>query len=335
MKVGSFVLATEQGLGRLAKDFYDEGIITDPFIIPHSSRSTNKSWFPNAPTVNFRDDKEMEKYIKTVDKLLIFETPFNWNVIPICRKHNVKTFLVPMYECMPVKMPYEPDYYLCPSKLDSNYYTGYNCRYVPIPVSEEIRKGYRLRSKESKVFVHNAGNLGLNNRNGTGELIDAIPMIKSSITLIIRAIKRLPWGIPESDNIKVDLRIGVANYAELYQEGDVFVFPEKFNGLSLPLQEARASGMTVCATDRFPNNTYLPREVLITPSGKTKTRLGGHLNEFDSAVVSPIAIAETIDKIASGVINTNFLSYQAAEYNFQMSWKNLKPQWMEILEKGF
>ena len=41
----------------------------------------------------------------------------------------------------------------------------------------------------------------------------------------------------------------------------MFVFPEKFNGLSLPLQEARAAGMLVLATDRFPMNTWLPREM--------------------------------------------------------------------------
>jgi hypothetical protein len=224
-KVGSVVLATEQGLGFLAKSFYDNGIIDKVFVHSHSSRENHYEWYPDRV-------KTIEELLDC-DTLLFFETPFDWNIIPKARERKIKTVLMPMYECTRYPFPYEPDLILAPSMLDYECYKDKDPIFVPVPV-ENI---WRLR-EEARVFVHNAGNGGLGGRNGTKELLEAMKYVKSPIKLIIRS------QVPIDK--QVDPRIfyeGRVPRKELFDKGDVFIFPEKFNGLSLPMQEAFATGI--------------------------------------------------------------------------------------------
>lgn len=129
-KVGAVVLATEQGLGYLAKDFYDHGIINKVFIQPHSSRKNHPEWYKDEDRFIAIDD------LLTCNTILFFETPFDWKLIPRAREKGVKTVLIPMYECTNDPLPYFPDLLICPSALDYKFYSERypDCRvvkYVP------------------------------------------------------------------------------------------------------------------------------------------------------------------------------------------------------------
>lgn len=306
--IGSIVLATEQGLGYLAKAFYDNGIIDTVCIHKHSSRENHYEWYPNHV-------KEEELY--KCSTLIFFETPFNWKIIPEARKRGIKTILIPMYECTNFPFPYEPDEIWCPSELDYKFYKDKgkeNIKLIQIPVDVK----WRIRQKALK-FVHNAGNGGLGGRNGTKELIEAFRHVKSPAQLLIRS--QIPL---KCDNPNIEVRIGT--FDDIWDEGDVFIFPEKFNGLSLPLQEAFASGMLVMATRRFPNTSYLPMNPLIPVESYQVERI---VTEFMSAGINPIEIAKMIDLF----YNTNIESYSllGKEYNEKNSWKNLKKTYQELL----
>lgn len=273
-KVGSVVLATDQGLGILAKSFYDAGIIDYVCIQPHSSRETHHEWY--------KENLSEEELLEKCDVLIFFETPFNWKLIPKARERGIKTVLIPMYECTNHPLPYIPDEIWTPSALDTEFYKEYNPKQIQIPVDVQWRP-----RQWAKHFIHNAGNGGLGGRNGTKELIEALKYVKSPIKLTIRS--QVPLSC---DDERVEVLVGTQNYGDLWKEGDVFVFPEKFNGLSLPIQEAFASGMLVMASDRFPNNTYLPKGPLIPVSGYKKERIA---STFDCAIIDPKNIAKTID----------------------------------------
>lgn len=306
-KVGMICLATDQGLGYLAKDFYDNGLIDLVCIHNHSTRVNHYEWYPNAVSEQELLDK--------CTTLFFIETPFNWKIIVEARNRGIKTVLMPMYECTRYPLPYQPDLILTPSDLDQQYFP--EATRVNVPVNVE----WRLRER-ARVFVHNAGNGGLGGRNGTRELIESLKYVKSPIKLIIRS--QVPI---ECDDLRVELRIGT--FDDIWSEGDVFVFPEKFNGLSLPLQEAFASGMLVMTSDRFPNNTYLPREPLIPVSGYKKERIAV---EFDSAVLSPEEIAKTIDEW----YNKNISSYSllGKDFNIKNTWTNLKKEYISLFNSS-
>lgn len=298
---GSICLATEQGLGYLAKAFYDNGIIDLVCIKPHSTRTNHYEWYPNHVT----EDELLEK----CDILIFFETAFNWKMIVRAREKGIKTILMPMYECTPNPLPYQPDEIWSPSLLDQQYYPDSKLVTVPVDVP------WRLREK-ALVFVHNAGNGGLGGRNGTKELLEAMQYVKSPIKLIIRS--QIP--IRQVNDPRIEYRIG--HFEDIWDEGDVFIFPEKFNGLSLPMQEAFASGMAVMGGDRFPINTWLPNQILIPIKGYHKEKLAV---AFDCAEYDPKEIAQTID-IWHGQ-NIHYFSQLGKEFNEKNSWKQLKEQY--------
>lgn len=307
-RIGAIVLATHQGLGVLAKSFFDNGVIQEVLVKQHSSRTNHYEWYPNRCTSE-------EELLSKIDTLLLFEEAWDWKVIVRAREKGIKTVLMPMYECTRCPLPYQPNVIISPSLLDQKYYP--ESVFIPVPVQVP----FKLRSK-ALVFVHNAGNGGLGGRNGTKELLEAFKHVKSPVKLIIRS--QVP--IQQIEDPRIEYRIGT--FDDIWSEGDVFIFPEKFNGLSLPLQEAFASGMAVMAGDRFPINTWLPNEILIPVSGYHKERIA---REIEVAEFDPKIIAETIDKwFGKDITHLSLMGKKWAEEN---SWEKLIHRYKEILSR--
>lgn len=327
MSVGAMTYATDQGLGILAKSFYDAGIVTDFLIVNHDSRPNHYDWYPQSSVIKAPLDRSIaQRFIATVDTMLFFETPFLWELINDCKVLGTKSVLMPMHECMPDPLPTTPDLILCPSALEMRLYGGV---FIPVPASTVP---FNLR-KTATTFVHNAGNLGLKGRNGTFELLMALPHIKSPIKLIVRSqtdeIKKL-MGPQIANDERLDLRIGSVPHDELWEEGDVFVFPEKFNGLSLPLQEARAAGMLVMAADRFPMNSWLPRDPLVPVEYEFFTQIRNGWVKFKEAKITPQAIAATIDDWFCQDIEE--YSRQGLHWAHDNGWAVLGPRYKEALK---
>lgn len=335
MRVGSVVFSTTQGISILAKDFHDEGVVTDVVVLRHGRRPENEDWYPGSPRVGMDNAgiKVIRDLCDSVDVMLFFETPFDWTTIDYCRQRGIKTALMVMYECMPTALPAQPDLVLCPSLLDLSYYP--EGKFIPVPVPRSVKWRQRTRAE---VFVHNAGHGGLKGRNGTKELLEAWQCVRSPARLVIRSQVPFKHYSDGTDTEKRDpetgksllVSVGTFSHGSLFQEGDVFVFPEKFNGLSLPLQEARAAGMLGMATDRFPTNMWLPRESLVPVNETRKNRVSPRCHEFDEAVVDPKAIAAKIDEWYGRDITP--YSQEGRAWAETMSWDALRPKYLEILE---
>lgn len=307
--IGSIVFATEQGLGYLAKSFYDNGIIDLVSIQKHSSRTNHLEWYP--------DHVSHETLLEKCDTLIFFETPHDWKIIVKAREKGIRTILIPMYECTRNPFPYEPDEVWSPSALDHKFYGEKSTRQITIPVNIP----WKLRTK-AKVFVHNAGNGGLGGRNSTRELIKAMEYVKSPLKLIIR----LQEGDIKTNDPRIEIRKGT--FDDIWSEGDVFVFPEKFNGLSLPLQEAYASGMLVMCGSRFPMTEWLPKEPMISVESYKKEFISVH---FESAQYSPQTIAKYLDEWYNKDISE--FSLMGKTWAEQNSWPIWKEKYKEYLSQ--
>jgi hypothetical protein len=341
LRVGTVNYACDSGLGLLTKAFIDGGVITDIVVVRHGRHETHDHWYPNAPQItNLKDRSQIDmakRFCESMQVMFFIETPFAWELIPHCRGKGVKTLLCPMFECEFRELPYQPDAIVNPSLLDQQYYP--NGTFIPVPVEVPWRQRTR-----AEVFLHNAGHGGLKGRNGTAEIIEAAKLLKSDAKIVIRmqepnrqywAGEQLrdaadtPKGLPKN----VELRVGTLPYEELWKdggEGDVFLFPEKFNGLSLPLQEARAAGMLVMCGARFPMTEWIPREPLIPVAGYRKNRIGPPYNQFDEAVFDPKDIAATIDRWYGQDITGYSLAGKA--WAESMSWDALRPKYTQTLE---
>jgi hypothetical protein len=331
MRVGSIGYCTEQGLGYLLKDFYDHGIVDTVALVQHGKRPEHPEWFPNCDYINYRSVENYAAWLikQAIDVMFFFETPFCWELIPYCQKCGIKTILMPMYECMPERLPYEPDLILCPSLLDLQYYPA--GRFVPVPV--EVTWMERCTAT---TFLHNAGWGGLRGRNGTAELMLAWLHVESPAKLIIHSQESIKLGGFSNDWMQrneaggsIEVRTGTFPRHTLYDEGDVFIFPEKFNGLSLPIQEAYASGMLMMCSNRFPNNAYLPLDPLIPVHDYTNSRVGRGRMEFREAIISPRDIARTIDDWYGKDINA--YSERGKIWAEANSWENLRGIYQEII----
>jgi hypothetical protein len=314
-KVGSIVLATDQGLGYLAKDFFDHGLIQKVFIRPHTSRANHFDWYPDTAKVD-----SPEALLNDCETLLFFEEVWHWPIIVKARERGIKTVLMPMYECTRSPLPYEPDLIICPSSLDFQYFKEKgSVTQLNVPVEVEWRERTRAMT-----FVHNAGNGGLGGRNGTKQVLEAMKYIKKPIRLILRSQVPIA-GITDP---RIDYREGQFPSIDLWKKGDVFLFPEKFNGLSLPLQEALAAGMLVMAGNRFPMNEWLPKEPLIPVQRYSKERISV---EFDCAHFSPRTIAATVEEWYNKDI-TEF-SHRGRVWAEQNSWTKLKEKYETALSR--
>lgn len=326
LRVGHLCYSTWQGLGVMSRAFYTHGIITDVVVVEHSRTPTQRDWYPGKPHIPIRElsnhGASICSWAEQLDLLLLFENAFYWPVVNHCKDRGIPVVMVPMYECYLKNPPAQCTHFISPSLLDKEYFP--QSVHLPIPVEVKWKQRTRV-----KTFVHNAGHFGLRGRNGTKELIDALPYIKSPINLILRMQEPPHFHLPTDQRLTV--RQGTAPYETLWDEGDAFVFPEKFNGLSLPLQEARAAGMLVIGTDRFPMNQWLPTAPLIKSTGRFRTNIGGSYLDLTEEIVTPRDIAAKIDEY----FDTDITEYsrQGKEWAESMSWEMLGPRWRAELER--
>lgn len=301
MRIGMMSYACKQGLGYLAKSFWDAGVIDEMLMIHHGKRTTYPEWYQDkAHSITNLSQLRSTSIINVLEKLdimLFFETPFDWNFPALCSACGVKTVCMPMYEWYPKNKMDVFDAYLCPSLLDCDYFQDHVNPLFQPPVDDSIWK----QRTTAKTFLHNAGNIGFRGHKGTLELLQAMEYVESDLTLTVRcqdkaAFTRLLHQVPQvRKNPKVILENYAVAYEDLFSTHDVLVAPEKFNGLSLPLQEAYAAGMLVMTTDRYPINTWLPREPLIPVQSTHKACISSQYHSFDECTIDPKAIAKTMD----------------------------------------
>ena len=329
--------STEQGLGYLAKSFYDAGVVQEATLVSHRCRQSHPEWY-GSNAIQLRKfpivgNPGVDGVLERVDLMLFFETAFDWSFLDVCKNHGVKTVCMPMHEWFPRDKMDAFNGYLCPSVLDVDMFPEGSPLFVP-PVDPTT---WNLR-KRARRFLHNAGNVGSNWHKGTLEVLRAVRHLKSDLTLTVRSqdTKELDKVLAESPGVEDDPRVtiqrGSVPYDQLFEGYDALVSPEKYNGLSLPLQEARAAGLLVITTDRYPTNTWLPHGPMIPPVKQFQSAIGPGYLPFLRSEVDPKTVAKVMDDWYDADVEEYSLSGKAwAEDN---SWATQKTRCLELLE-GF
>lgn len=323
MKLGGIFRCDNSGLGTLSWEFFNHLKFEKALVVKNGVYQAFPERFPGGRLVHKdRISREDIDWLTSgVEGILAFETPYDYGIFKAAEKKGIKTFLIPMYECYPERPTMQPSLHICPSALDFDVIRGDKI-YLPTPINRKRLK-YRPRNV-ARTFIHNAGHGGISGRNGTGELLAAIPMIKSDVKIIINTQKKIEYHHP-----KVEIRVAnYRNYWDLWNDGDVFVFPHKFDGLSLPIQEALSVGMPVLSTDMHPFNSWLPKEWMIPISEVIKARPA--LREIDYYIVRPEDIATKIDEMANKNISRE--SGVADSLAEKLSWDNLLPSYNQLFK---
>jgi len=328
-RIGLVARADDSGLGRLSQDFYNHLPIHKVLIVYNNTYPAYLERYPENSIITKRgipDLEEIDVFLEDIDILLTFETPYNWNLFSRAEEKGVKSILIPNYEWTPQALPASPDLMICPSMLDydeivDNTVGVKKAIYLPIPTD---RKKFPFKQRNKAVtFVFNNGHGGHMQRNSWHELFQAISLIKKDVKFLVRSQMYFPYVINDS---RVKIEYGDLPQEKLFSEGDVYVWPHKFDGLSLPIQEALSSGMPVLTTDIYPHNTYLPKEWLFKPESMSRIFIK---REIDCAIISPIKLAKKIEEWANKDIRKE--SKRADKIAEEFSWDTLKDKYLEAI----
>lgn len=302
-------------------------------------RKTESGWYPpGTPVLAGRPFRgpEVDEFLRNTDVVLFFESPMDWSFLGLCRERGVKTAILVMSEWWPERPPVLPDIILSPSVWDQQYFPGSPFLQVPVDPST-----WRLRT-HARRWLMNAGWVGARGHKGALEVLKALRLCRTPVDFTFRAqrgvgglLQEAGWPgtldrhpLPGGGTLTV--RRDEGDRETLYSDHDVFVMAEKFNGLSLPLQEARAAGMLVMTTRRPPATDWLPQDPLIPVAGMHKARVAPGYLEIDECDVDPAAIAARIDDY-NGRDITEY-SRGGLEWAKANSWEALKPAWQAALE---
>lgn len=318
-RIGVLLRADNGGLGTMSRDFF-KFFPSKGLIIEHGSFTTFKDRFPNVPSVDSAKitREVVDDFLKDIDVLVSFETFYSEFFIERAKKLGVKTVLVPMYEFLR-EQHQKPTAYLCPSIMEAQITGG---QYIPWPVDTDAIS-FLERTKAS-TFVHNAGHGGVLGRNGTELFIEATKYVTSDVSFELRTQFPLSVEPEKLSRIRV-IEGNLKDNATLFTRGDVLVHPHKFNGLSLPVNEALASGMPMITTKMFPFTTWLSPSFMVEPYETRKTTLSREITMY---LLKPQDIAQRIDEMAA--INISSLSKEARQLVEARSWKTLLPEYTKF-----
>lgn len=342
LKVGTLGYAINRGLGHLVRDFYKNGIVTDVIQILHNKIPNEYNWY-SAPKIPINElyskpyQDLLTKFITDMDIMLFFETPFDWRLFDLCRKLGKKSILMTMYECTPKRITQcLPDVFWCPSKLDFDVFTvldhntpSYLVTVPTNPIEDVKPKGNKVRK-----FAHNGGYLGLRGREGTRELIKSLEYIQSDIELEIRTQENVE---PEYINAcykdkRVKYINGTMQHSKLFEDIDCYIAPQKFNGLSYPLQEACTNGVSIITTKRYPMTTWLPNELMIEPKRKYITSVGGAYLDIEECELDPRDIAKKIDSVYN--TDCSIFGQAGIDWSNANSWEKHKTNYINLLKQA-
>lgn len=331
MNVGTICYATPSGLGHLAKAFYDNEMINRIFVLAHPRYEDQSiKWYNKEHHFGHNGNRSQEQFLKGLDAIIIFENVFNhWRLVGLAKEKGIKIIIIPMYEWTPNPLPVAPDLVICPSLLDVRYFSHLPHTFINIPVDRNNIK-WKQRTK-ALTFVHNAGHGQVGLTKGTPEVIEAWNHIQSPAHLILRgqtAEPRVKELLDRVNNKNIEVIAGDQPYDTLFSSGDVYINAEQYNGLSLPLQEAYASGMPVITTKRFPIDTWLPNELLVEPARKTNHKV--NQTTFERCHIDPKDLAKKVDEI----YNTDITKYSnmGKEWGDYYCWNNYKEIYQRVIE---
>jgi glycosyltransferase involved in cell wall biosynthesis len=341
MTTGIISYLSQRGLGTMCHDLREHLGITRQLVIPdigwpmHLEWANGEEFYLHQWEVQ-KDDLSAWQSTDGIDTVISIETGFGDHTFRYAKELGMRTILIVMWESFNPHLPaYQSvDLYICPSFKAYQEVPFDNKVFLPYPVDTNLFK-FRQRSGPARQFIHNAGSGGMNGRKGTRETVEAFLKADPGTwdaTLRINSQVDQPWfGEIRSPYVTFNIG-GFMNREDLYTQGDVLIYPSKYDGHALVTLEAMASGMPVLTTDAEPMNEYWPAgHKMLT--GVRKQEPAGMINPHCLAShVDTYHLAEQI-RWAGGTDMERYSTENRQIAEVRHSWSALRDRWMYRLEK--
>lgn len=341
MRIGILARCDTQGLGIQSKEFFDhipcKALVIDVSKI-NATQKQNHDWYPNQQVYYLQNkyatwnnakhrvglepipESVIEEFIKDIDLLITFETPYDYNIFSMCYKRGIKTILQLNYEFLeyPSNLP-QPDLFAAPSMWHYNEIPSPKV-FLPVPVNTSKFS----QKHKSRYFTHIVGKAAIHDRNGTQIFLSSLQYVKEDIVASLRSQKLINKGeVPHNVSLTYDCR-NKENYYDNYS-GGVLVLPRKYGGLSLIINESLASGMPVIAPDISPNNLWLPKEWLVPATKGISFKCKKTVEIYET---KPEDIAAKIEEFCDSVFYNTAVE-KAIELSKTISWETMLPKYYQ------
>lgn len=348
MTTGIIGYLSARGLGTMTHDLRVQLGITHQMVPPDTPWPYVESWATGGEFYLDqwevqREDLELWKDSFGIDTLISIETSYGDSTFRWAKELGMRTILIVMWEAFNPNMEAyrNVDLYVAPSFRAYQEIPFDNKIFLPYPVDTDLfqfkeRCGYG----KTPLFVHNAGSGGMNGRKGTLETLQAFhdACAVQPLDLLVRSQVPLETIVPEFQQYMARRAFRVEgpveNREDLYTEGDILVYPSRYDGHALVALEGMASGMPVITTNAAPMNEFWrPSQSDLLVSVEKTVKPAGLMNPHCfSEIVSIADLSQKMLWCADRTERMNELSLRNREIaENEYSWHKLKDRWVQKL----
>lgn len=342
VRVGLIVRSNDRGLGTQTREaYYGYPFDSVLHVLDH-----NPTWperpdaYPGAHIAHWVDgrfkDEEIIPFLDEIDVVFSVETLYDWQFVKLADKRGVRTIVQGNPEFyrhagILAGQP-EPDEWVWPTPWMVDQLPSQTVIPVPVAVDCTAKPG---GIDDRLVVVHVAGHRAAGDRNGTEVMMQAIPIIRSEVT--VRIVGQdgpetvLRGRIPRlRDNVTLEVNeAGVDDRWSMYDGAHVLVLPRRYGGLSLPAQEGFQAGLAVMMTNCEPNNIW-PIHPLYAKPGRAQLTPFGYIPTW---AVPPVMIAKRIDEMNRNREILALARERAKQWAEANSWERLQPVYDRLFGK--
>lgn len=342
-KVGIAVYASDTGLGNQTRLLHKllaptKTMLIDLSVLNHMP--LHEDWYPQVAvrTRGFPSNADVDSFLDGLDAVFLCETPLNYYLLQRANQLGIAVILQYNYEfCDFVRQPHlpRPTVFAGPTlwnkdRLQRDY--GIEMTHLPLPVDIDALPQRTIT--QARHFFHIAGRPAVHDRNGTLDFIKAVRMLNrpKDVTFTIYCQRPTPELRRAMVGTPIQLVEHLEHPADLYKDGDVMIYPRRYGGLALPLNEAIGSGIPVIMPDVDPNNTWLPREWLVPASPRSETFMAHAPVDLHSVNVA--ALAQRMSDLYRNPELVSRMHAQAQELAAGLSWSALQSRYEEVIEEA-
>lgn len=329
--LGILSYKNNSGIGNIAHNFEQYLGVEHFFVVKFPDKPLRTDWLNGTEYIGTQplyqtSNEEIRDWFRQskIDKLLIIETPFNWKLFDIAQEFGIEVFALVHWECFdPRKQWHKAKGLISNTKYGVEFIKGLgfeNIQYIPYPVDVECLKFRQKFRVEKFLYVYGYG--GVWDRKNLGAVIEIQKRLH--FPLVIKT--QVPLNVVEGNGIEV--RQGdIGLYQDLYIEGDILLYPTKFEGLGLVILEAMACGLPVITTDAPPMNEYIKEQgLLVFVKEQISCRI---YTEFQGNLIDSNDFEDKIKKIwDSDISELSYLMRQRIEKEF--SWEAIGARYKKI-----
>lgn len=342
MKVGLVARSEDRGLGNLTWEFAQH---MNPdrvlLVVPNHHFRQRFERYPGATVLRWDhrrsdalDERVVREWLDGLDVVYSAETFYDWRMCDWARELGVRTVchLMPEYfrHGDDARLA-TPDVWWTPTRWRLNQLPR-STRVVPVPVALErftVREPWDMQGPPR--WLHIAGVLATGDRNGSKVLRDALKLLKREHVVRIRTLT--PAHPPRAaSSVKVEMITKpTAEYWQLYADAEALVSPRRYAGLSLPAQEAMASGLALVMSDCEPQRSEWPIIALPAETAGSIRVAGGTIPLVN---VAPEVLAARLDWLADHPEEITAAQRRSRRFAEQHSWERLAPQIRTALSRA-